>query len=205
MPATAKVQHVVDTIDEAIRRGTDAALRAGGALMPPQVHLLVEHDDEPYLGYVSCRPFYRGNDVVRAMALMGVAGSLTGASRLLVVWEHQDLCTALELPGAESAPYGQVVVDAARDSGHVLRWRPFRLHGGGPNSIGLPGVVPEWGDAVLHAQVELPNPVAALLAAWRRPQVWTRAERADALAHLEESGYRMRWVERSGGARAAAG
>ncbi len=205
MPATAKVQHVVDTIDEAIRRGTDAALRAGGALMPPQVHLLVEHDDEPYLGYVSCRPFYRGNDVVRARALMGVAGSLTGASRLLVVWEHQDLCTALELPGAQAQPYGQVVVDATRDGRHVLRWRPFRLRVAGLTAIGLPSMAAEWGELVLHPDVTLPNPVAALLAAWRRPQVWTNAERADALVHLEESGYRMRWVERSGGAQAAAG
>ncbi len=100
MPTTGGVQHVVDTIAEATRLGTDTALRLGGALVPPQVHLLAEHDDEPYLGYVTCRPFYRGNDVIKAMALIGVAGSLTGASRLLVVWEHQDLCTALELPGA---------------------------------------------------------------------------------------------------------
>ncbi len=172
--------------------------------MPPQVHLLIEHEAEPYLGKVSCRPFYRGNDVVHAMALMGVAGSLTGASRLLVVWEHQDLCTALELPGAESAPFGQVVVDATRAGKHVLRWRPFRLHVAG-SSIGLPSVVPEWGDLVLHADVELPNPVAALVAAWRRSQVWTAAERADPWAHLEESGYRLRWVSRSTGPRTAAG
>jgi hypothetical protein len=124
------VQHVVDTIVEATRLGTDAALGAGGALMPPQVHLLAEHADQPYLGYLSCRPFYRGNDVVNAMGMMGVAGSLTGASRLLVVWVHQDLCVALELSGAQSAPNGQVVVDAHRGGGHVLRWHPFRLHVG---------------------------------------------------------------------------
>ena len=47
MPAAAGVQHVVDTIAEATRLGTDAALRAGGALMPPQVHLLVEHRTSP--------------------------------------------------------------------------------------------------------------------------------------------------------------
>ncbi len=74
MPAGAVAQHVVDTIIEATRRGTDAALKAGGALMPPQVHLLLEHADQPYVGHLSCRPFYRGNDVVRAMGMMGVAG-----------------------------------------------------------------------------------------------------------------------------------
>lgn len=100
MPPTARAQHIVDSIAEATRLGTDTVLRDVGALlMPPQVHLLVEHEEEPYVGYVNCRPFYRGNDVVRAMAMMGVAGSLTGASRLVVVWKHRDLCTALELPG----------------------------------------------------------------------------------------------------------
>ena len=199
------VQDVVDTIAEATRLGTDAALRAGGALMSPQVHVLVEHVEEPYFGYLSCRPFYRGGDVVDAMGVMGVIGSLLGASRLLVVWEHQDLCTALELPGAESEPYGQVVVDAERDGGHVLRWRPFRLHIGQPTSVGLPSVVPEWGDPALHPDVKLPTPVEALLAVWREPRAWTSAERADALAYLEESGYRMRWVSRFGGERAAIG
>ena len=101
----------------------------------------------PYVGYLSCRPFYRGGDVVDAMALMGVAGSLTGASRLLVVWEHQDLCVALELPGAEEEPNGQVVVEAVLDRGHVLRWHPFRLHLGPPSPVGGPTVIPEWGAA----------------------------------------------------------
>lgn len=87
----------------------------------------------------------------------------------------------------------------------MLRWRPFRLHVGGSIPTGLPSVVDEWGDPVLHADVELPDPVAALLAAWRRPQVWTGAERADALAHLEQNGYRLNWVDRSGRKRAVAG
>jgi hypothetical protein len=71
----------------------------------------------PYVGYLSCRPFCRGGDVVDTMALMGVAGSLTGASRLLVVWEHQDLCVALQRRGAEAEPNGQVVVEAVLDRG----------------------------------------------------------------------------------------
>jgi hypothetical protein len=204
MPATAGVQHVVDTIDEATRLGTDAALRMGGALMAPQVHVLLEHVAEPYFGYLSCRPLYRGGDVVDAMGVMGVIGSLLDASRLLVVWEHQDLCTALELPGAESEPYGHVMVDAERAGRHVLRWRPFRLHVELPTSVGLPAVVPEWGEPVRHPDVELPTPVAALLAVWREPRVWTSSERVNAFAHLEEAGYRMRWVSRSGDESAAA-
>jgi hypothetical protein len=69
---------------------------------------------------------------------------------------------------------------------------------GPTNPVGLPTAAAEWGEPVLHPDVPLPNPVAALLASWRAPQIWTPVERADTLAHLEESGYRMRWVSRSG-------
>jgi hypothetical protein len=173
--------------------------------MAPQVHLLVEGMELPYVGYLSCRPFYRGGDVVDAMALMGVAGSLTGASRLLVVWEHQDLCVALQRRGAELEPNGQVVVEVVLDRGHVLWWHPFRLHLGPPSAVGGPTVIPEWGAPVMLAGAELPTPVAALLAVWREPRDWSAAARADAWAYLEESGYRMRWVSRSGEPAAAAG
>ena len=204
MHAAAEVGHIIDTIVEATRLGTETALRVGGALMAPQVHLLRDQLDEPYLGYLSCRPFYRGRDVVTAMAQMGMAGSLTGASRLLVVWEHQDLCVALERPGAEAEPTGQVTVEAVRDRGHVLRWHPFRMHPGPPSAVGGPTVVPEWGPPVMLPGAELPAPVAFLLAVWREPRAWTAAERGDALAYLEERGYRMRWVGRSDDAPTAA-
>ena len=196
--------HVVDTIVEATRLGTETALRMGGALMAPQVHLLVDRTELPYLGYLSCRPFYRGSDVVDAMALMGVAGSLAGASRLLVVWEHQDLCVALERSGAESEPNGQVVVEAVLDRGHSLWWHPFRMHLGPPSPVGGPTVIPEWGRPTLHLGAELPTPVAALLTVWREPRTWTPAARADAWSHLEERGYRMRWVSRPDGEQTAA-
>src|SRR3954471_10617006 len=160
MSATAGVEHITDPIIDAPQLGPGVPLRAGGALMAPQVHLLAEHVAEPYLGYVSCRPFYRGNDVVRAMAMMGVAGSLTGASRLLVVGEHQDLCLALEQAGAESAPNGQVVVDAQRGGRHVLRWHPFRLHMDAAGPMGLPTAAAEWGEPALHPDAQPPKPVA---------------------------------------------
>ena len=65
-------------------------------------------------------------------------------------------------------------------------------------------MIPEWGRPALHLGVELPTPVAALLAVWREPRTWSPAARADAWAYLEESGYRMRWVSPSGDARGAA-
>lgn len=65
-------------------------------------------------------------------------------------------------------------------------------------------MIPEWGAPVMHPGAELPTPVAALLAVWREPRGWTPVARADAWAYLEESGYRMRWVSRPDGDRAAA-
>ena len=41
MAAAADVGQLVDTIVEAMRLGTETALRLGGALMAPRVHLLV--------------------------------------------------------------------------------------------------------------------------------------------------------------------
>lgn len=199
MQAVAEVQNVVDTIVEATRHGTEAALRAGGALMRPQMHLLAEDEQPPYLGYLSCRPFYRGNDVVEAIGTMGVAASLADASRLVVVWEHQDLCVALQRRGVEDEPSGLVALDANRDGGHVLRWQPFRMHLGPTTSVGLPTIIPEWGQEARHPDVQLPSPVAALLAVWREPRAWTDRDRDDALAYLEGSGYQIRWVRRSDG------
>lgn len=203
MHATAEVSQLVETIAEATRHGTDASLRAGGVLMPPQVHLLVEQLEAPNVGYLSCRPFYRGPDVVDAMALMGVMGSVTEASRLLVVWEHQDLCVAQQLDGAGSEPNGHVVVDVVRSGGHVLRWQPFRMHLGPATSAGLPTVLPEWGAPVRHPGAGLPLPVVALLAAWREPKRWTRTERDSALAYIEQRGFRMQWLRRADGGQGA--
>lgn len=196
MHTTVEVAQLVETIAEATRRGTDASLRAGGVLMPPQVHLLVDQPEDPYVGYLSCRPFYRGSDVVDAMALMGVMGSVTGASRLVVVWEYQDLCVAQQLAGAGSQPNGHVVVDAVRDGSHVLRWQPFRMHLGPVTPAGLPTVLPEWGAPVLRPRAELPLPVVALLAAWREPRRWSSTERDSALSYIEQRGYRMQWLRR---------
>jgi hypothetical protein len=188
MHATTRAQDIVDALMDAARQGTEAALRAGGALMRPQVHLLREELDQPYLGYVSSRPFYRGRDVVTALRGLGEVGSLTRASRLVVAWEHQDLCVALELPGAEDEPNGHVALDVHRDAGHVLRWLPFRLHAGPTRDDGCPTVFPEWGEPVRYPDVALPVPVSALLAAWRAPREWTGAERAAVLERLEQSG-----------------
>ena len=192
MQAAAEAQFVVDTIVEANRRGHDASLRAAGALLPPQAHLLAES----YLGFVTCRPFYRGGDVTRALRGLGVAASLVGASRLVLAWEHQDLCTALEKPGAGDEPCGQVAVDVHRHGGHVLRWHPFRLHAGPADPQGWPTAVPTWGAPALHRDAVLPLAVWELLRVWREPVQWDAVSRAELLAQLEAHGYHLCWMSR---------
>lgn len=193
---------IVETLMEASREGTEAALRAGGALLAPQVHVLDERLDMPYLGYLTCRPFYRGNDVVTAMGQMGLFPAMLGASRVMVAWEHRDLSVALNLPDAERAPTGHVAVDAHRDGGHLLHWHPYQEQDGPPGPGGLPSVIPLWGEPTLHHDVELPNPAAALLAVWRRYDGdWSDASLLDTAARFDENGYRTRWVTRPTGER----
>ena len=200
---TVSARLIVETLMDGARQGTEAALIVGGALMRPQVHVFREELEQPLLAYVSSRPFYRGRDVVTAFRGMGEFASLTGASRLLVMWEHQDLCTALEQPGAADEPYGHVALDVHRDGGHELHWLPFRLHDGPPGPGGCPTFLPEWGEPEWHRDVALPHPVTVLLDTWRAPRFWDGVERAEVLVLLEEAGYRMRWVARDEEASAA--
>lgn len=191
---------VAEAVMEASRDGTEAALRAGGALMAPQVHVLDERLGMPYLGYLTCRPFYRGNDVVAAMGMMGLFPAMLGGSRLVIAWEHRDLSVALDHPEAGQTPTGHVAVDAHRGGGHLLRWHPYPEQAGLPGLGGGPTVIPLWGTPTLHRDVELPNPVAALLAVWRRHQGdWSDADLLDAVARFDEGRYRIRWVARPPG------
>lgn len=115
---------------------TDATQREVGLVQPPVVHILAESSSPPYLGYLTCRPFVRGDDAASAVAALGVLPSALAASRLVITWEHAHLCTALETPGADSASTGVVVVDADW-FGHVLRWHPMRVRAGGIGDIGI--------------------------------------------------------------------
>lgn len=198
---TRDVSRWVDQLDDTAVHVVDQMLREVGMVQPPTLHFLREGLDPPYLGYLTCRQFYRGEDAAQAVRAMGLVGSMLGASRLVVTWENADLCTALELPGAEEVQTGVVVVDADR-AGHVLRWHPLVLRVGTPNSVGAPTARAEWGRAVTYPRdVELPAPVSDLLWAWRAERVWSEGEFLAALGGMEQGGYSMRWVTRPEGER----
>jgi len=185
----------VDRLAESAVTTTDAMLRESGFVQPPTVHLLFDGLDPPYLGFLTCREFYRGRDTAAAVAVMGLMGSMLSASRLVVTWENADLCTALELPGDDGFPAGIVIVDADR-RGHVLRWHPMRMHIGPERPDGPPAVLAEWGPVSRQRAAELPGPVADLLAIWREPREWSGSELVGMFARMEVGGYTMRWVQR---------
>ncbi|MDQ2709424.1 MAG: hypothetical protein M3Z25_18150 [Actinomycetota bacterium] len=153
----------------------DTMLRETGFVAPPTVHMLSGEVDPPYVGYLACRAFYRGADAEVAVAGLGVLPAALGVSRLVLTWEHSDLCTALELPDDDGFLTGVVVVDADQH-GHTVRWHPMRLHLGPDNDAGLPTVRPEWGP-VQHVRDQLLlDPVARLLEVWREDRGWPDTE-----------------------------
>lgn len=191
----------VDRIDDIAVRATDTALRTEGSVPPPTVHFVLDGLDPPYVGYLTCRPMYRGEDAAAAVRAMGLMGSMLGAARLVIAYENDDLRTALELSDADKAPPGVVVIDADRH-GHEVRWQPVRFHRGPLNATGGATVLPEWGPGLRYPRgVALPGPVADLLETWRAPREWPEVEFLRGFAAMEVGGYTMRWVTRPEGER----
>ncbi len=200
MTQMAHVVGWVDRIDESAVAVTDQMVRGGLGVQPPTVHVLLEGLDPPYVGYLTCRRFLRGRDAHGAVGVMGLLGSMLGASRLVVTYEHADLATALEDPRADQATTGVVVVDAGRD-GHTLRWHPVLMTEGPAAHGGASTVRTEWGPAARYADAVLPDPVGELLAVWRAPRSWPETEFLKVYTSWELGGYSMRWVQRPVGER----
>jgi len=168
-------------------------LRVHGLCPPPTVHMVCADMDPPYAGMLTCRPFYRGADAEQAVAAMGALPSALWATHLLVVWEHADLCTALELPG-ETFPSGVVVLEATI-SEHTVRWYPFATRFGPVGTSGMPTVMPDWETPQRHPGGWLPEPVVKLLKSWRE---WSADDvLQERVVRLERAGYRIRWTARS--------
>lgn len=206
MEQTGLVAGWVDRLDEMAVEVTDAQVRAGLGVQPPTVRALVDGLDPPFVGQLGCRPFYRGADAHTAVAVMGLYGSMLGACRLLVTYEHADMALAWEDPAAASAPTGLVVVDAARDpgldpaGGHTIRWHPV-LFTEAPLVDGRTSMLAHWGPPAHYPGGRLPPAVAQLLAVWREPRDWYDRQLLEVLSSWEQSGYTMRWVNRPDGER----
>lgn len=189
MSATEIVGHLVD----AARLGVAAAIRETGGLPPPYVEILAEDLDQPYAGRLTCRPFYVGADAVTAIAGLGVLPSQLAATRLLVVWEVQDLNAAV---GAPVDPDGSALValDATFD-GHTAHWFPLRCALASDGA----GILTEWGTPSRIHDRTPPIPIARLLDTWRQidgASTDRRVELDEVQRQMDAAGYSMRWVAR---------
>jgi hypothetical protein len=159
---------VIGAVERACLACADAALRSGGFTPEPQVHMLIDDWDQPYAGSVRTRPYRQGIDALRAIVRLGTAPAAIRASRVVLVWEHSDLCTSLRGPGEyENA---LVVLEASLSGEHTLRSHPVTLHVGPPMESGRPTVVPEWGAPVTTPDAVLPPVISAVFRVWRALQ-----------------------------------
>lgn len=188
-----EIAELLDVLAETLVGSAETVLREHGYCPVPTVHMVAKDMDPPYLGMLTCRPFYRGADAAEAVAAMGALPAGLWATHLLVVWEHSDLCTALEVRG-DAFPSGIVVLEATI-SEHTVRWYPYATRFGAVGASGMPVVLPQWGTPVRHPGAVLPEPITRLLVSWRD---WTDADDlAERAAGLERAGYRLRWTARS--------
>jgi len=188
------VDEVVDHIEDAARYGIEAQLRADGGVMAPTVFILLEDLEQPFMGQLSCRRFYSGADAAAAVMTMGVLPAVMAATRLVVVWEAQDLNVALEAP-VDPDGSALCVLDAPLVPPSVLRRHPMRLRHAVPG--GSLVIVPEWGTPDrLHSPV-LPDSIEQLLHVWREGWELSTGEVVnDMTIRLETAGYRMAWAAR---------
>jgi hypothetical protein len=156
---------VISAVEQACLAGADAAVRAGGFVPEPQVHMLIDDWGQPYVGCVRTRPYRQGVDALKAIARLADAPAAIMATRVVLVWEDADLRTSLHGPGLYAN--GLVVVDAGLTGEHKLRWHPMTLQVEGVAASGLPRVCPKWGiSATVHSAV-LPPIMTAVLNTWR--------------------------------------
>ena len=155
------LSEVVPAISQAVLSAAAQVMESTGVLPRPQVHMFVDDPDQPYAGYVETRDFYQGEDAARAISGLGYPPSALPASRVLMVWEHADLLTALGLPQPvhESA---LVFLDATVDD-HRIDWYPYTAAPGSRSRLDV-----SWGEPRTLHRPTLPAPVAEALAIWRR-------------------------------------
>jgi hypothetical protein len=180
---------LIDAVKRACLVAADTAMRAGGFVPEPLLHMLLDHWEQPYLGYLFTRPYRDGADAVTAITRLGDAAAAARATRVVAAWEHADLHTSVH--GGGDYPNGMAVVVASLADGHTLHWHPVVLDAGS-DEHGLPAIVPRWGVPVTIERATLPPVIAALLATWRAQTGSARVVFAEMLAE----GYTIQAVPR---------
>ncbi|MFE6282706.1 hypothetical protein [Streptomyces sp. NPDC057877] len=182
---------LVEALSGAIHETAEELMREHGACLRPQVHILAEDMDQPYIGFITCRPFYRGADAATALTGLGLFPSVLMATRLLVAWDDRDLRTGLEMPG-EPYANGLVVLDASLEE-HTLNWHPYDFEVLGDTPHGLTAIEPLWGTPARFENVSLLAPVAELLSLWRE---FRHEDIQETAIELQRAGYELDMVSR---------
>lgn len=191
--ASAAVHELVDLLEISAVGIAESLLVNQRWCPPPTMHVISALPDAPYVGYVVSRPFTDGEDAARAIAGMGVLPAVMRARRLVLTWEHHDLCRAVEPP--TRAQPAVVVVDAGLD-GHEVRWHPFSMQLGPCSEPIAPTVVgPDWRGPHRDPGGWLPDPVTRLLATWRAGG--DPARLPEVYETMQQVGYTVRWVDRA--------
>lgn len=173
---------VVTLLPGIMIEAAQAELHATGGVPRPQVHMLAEDLEKSYIGNITCRRFYRGQDATVAIGDLGIMPSLMKMTRLMVLWEACDLAVAME---QEPGPRALMLVDATL-SRHILHRHPFSPVPTGRVKKGIPLIRLEWEPPQQFADARLPAPVARLLQTWRELRDGDIQEAGNA---LEQSGY----------------
>jgi hypothetical protein len=155
---------LIDAVRNACLVAADKAMRAGGYVPQPQVHMFIDDWDQPYLGYALTRPYREGVDAVRAITRLGDVAAAARATRVVVAWEHADLHVSVHGQGDYSN--GMAIVVASLSGGHTLHWHPVVLDVG-VDEHGLPAACPQWEVPASIDRAMLPPVIAAALTTWR--------------------------------------
>ncbi|MCH9667024.1 MAG: hypothetical protein K0U76_17235 [Actinomycetia bacterium] len=184
----------LNSVAEVIRR---SVAKAAADVLPtgiaprPQIHVLGDTFDQPYIGYVVCRPYYRGHDAMAAISHLGRIAAAMCATRLVVVWEEFDLRTSILGP-SDNYPNGLALLDAEFPSSHNLTWLPFDYYTSARSStLGL-----SWGHPSTQLDIALPEPIPSLLTAWRAPAPFGQDGVEHTLTEALHDGYEMHFVKR---------
>lgn len=158
-------------IQDAIVHAAAGSLSTGVAPQP-QIHVIDETLEPAYVGYVMCRPYYRGQDATAAISHLGSIAAAMCATDLVVAWEESDLRTSVLGGNPEDHPRGIAVLGApSRPSSHTLLWHPFHYYtsDGTPEYPSNPALSIAWGQPSRNPEAPLPESVRSLLHSWRTP------------------------------------
>jgi len=181
------VSDILSKLPSLLIEAAQAELHATGQVPRPQVHMFAQEQEKPYIGFITCRRFYRGQDATVAIGDLGIMPSVMKLTRLMILWEACDLSLAME---QGSGPMALMLVDATLSRHNLYRY-PFNPVPTGRTNKGIASIRLDWETPQQFADTRLPDPVTRLLRTWRELR---DGDIRDTWIALEQSGYELDFV-----------